>query len=266
MALPNLINYQEPLLMLPPETNNTLVACVPTGSGSFGPSSIIQVDLGSRGFLDPASLSIRYKITYTTVVNAGGLGVVATPVYTPIARLETLVNSTSVEQINNYNVVANLLTNLRLGVSEKYGQQSALGYETSTSAGSASVPSLEALDGYVTSTATTATTIDRWYSAPLHGLLAGCEKLIPLFLLNNIRLQFSLDTVSNIQSALVAQSAAITNFSISNFEVVYNCVDMGSAVEREVIALNPKIRIKSNSFFTGVQQVASASSGTLISG
>jgi hypothetical protein len=46
MAIPNLINYQEPLLMLPPETSNTLVACVPTGSGTFAPSSIIQVDLG----------------------------------------------------------------------------------------------------------------------------------------------------------------------------------------------------------------------------
>ena len=263
MALPNLVNYQEPLLMLPEETNNQLVACVPTGSGSFGPSSNIQIDLGSRGFLDPASLSIRYKMTYTTAANAGGLGVCATPVYTPIARLETLVNSISVEQINNYNVVANLLTNLRLGVSEKYGCQTSLGYEISTSAGVSAVPSIEQLDGYFTTTATTATTITRFYSAPLHGLLAGCEKLIPLFLLNNIRLQFSLDTVSNIQSALAAQSPAITDFSISNFEVVYNCIDMGPAVEREVIAMNPKIRIKSNSFFTGVQSVASGFSGTL---
>ena len=74
MALPNLINYQEPLLMLPLETNNNLIACVPTGSGTFGPSSIIQVDLGSRGFLDPASLSIRYKMTYTTAVYCGAWG------------------------------------------------------------------------------------------------------------------------------------------------------------------------------------------------
>ena len=63
MALPNLVNYQEPLVMLPENTTNNLVSCVPTGSGTFGPSSIIQVDLGSRGFLDPSSLSIRYKIT-----------------------------------------------------------------------------------------------------------------------------------------------------------------------------------------------------------
>jgi hypothetical protein len=262
-ALPNLINYQEPLLMMPPNTTNRLVACVPTGSGSFGPSSQIQLDLGNSGFLDPASLCFRYKITYTTQVLAGGLGVPATPAYVPLQRFETLVNSTSVEQINNYNVVANMLTNLRLSVSEKYGQQAGLGYEVIALPSTPAVPSLEQLDGFTSTNATTATTVTRYYSAPLHGLLSGSEKLIPLFLLNNIRLIFSLDTVANIQSALAAQATAITDFSISNFEVVYNCIDFGREVEQEIIMMNPKIRLKSQSFFTGMQQLASGTSGTI---
>jgi len=261
--LPSLINYNEPLLMLPPNTTNRLVACVPTGSGTFGPSSQIQVDLGNSGFLDPASLCFRYKISYTTVVNAGGLAVPATPAYVPLQRLETLVNSTSVEQINNYNVVANMLTNLRLSVADKYGQGSGIGIEVVTLPSTAVVPSLEQLDGFTSTNTTAVGTVERYYSAPLHGLLSSSEKLIPLFLLNNIRLIFSLDTVANIQSALAAQSGAITNFSISNFEVVYNCVDFGREVESEIIMTNPKLRIKSQSFFTGMQQLASATSGTV---
>jgi len=264
MALPNLVNYQEPLAMLPENSSNNLITCVPTGSGSFGPSSNIQVDLGSRGFLDPASLSIRYKITYTTAAVAGGrLGIVGTPAYTPFSRLETLINSTSVEQINNYGVVANLLTNLRLSVSDKYGQQYSLGFETVSWPGPApAVPSLEQLDGLVGTTDAVAGTFDRYYSVPLHGLLSSSEKLIPLFLMNNIRLQFTTDTLANIQTAIATNAGVLTGFSISNFEVVYNCVDMGAEVEREIIAMNPKIRIKSQSYFTGNQQIPNATSGT----
>ena len=68
-ALPSAINYQEGLAVLPENTQNFNVACVPVSGGAIGPSSQIQVDLGNRGFLDPASLLIRYKIVYS-IANA----------------------------------------------------------------------------------------------------------------------------------------------------------------------------------------------------
>ena len=254
-ALPSLINYQEGLAVLPENTQNFNVSCVPVSGGAIGPSSQIQVDLGNRGFLDPASLLIRYKITYS-VASATASYVVGTPVYTPFLRLETLVNSNTVESINNYNTGANMLTNLQLGISEKYGQQVAYGYENTVDP-----VIMENLDG-ATMTGTAAGTITRWYSAPLYGLLAGSEKLIPLFLLNNIRLQFTLDTLANIQSNITAY-VKVTDFVISNFEVCYNMVDFGHDVEREIIAMNPKIRIKSQSYSTGSQPVASTTSGSV---
>ena len=255
-ALPSAINYQEGLAVLPENTQNFNVACVPVSGGAIGPSSQIQVDLGNRGFLDPASLLIRYKIVYSVANTVTGY-IVGTPVYTPFLRLETLVNSNTVESINNYNTVANMLTNIQLGVSDKYGQQSAYGYENTAAA----PYSMENLDGGVILSA--GTTITRWYSAPLLGLLAGSEKLIPLFLLNNIRLQFTLDTLANIQSNTTAQQAKITDFVISNFEVCYNMVDFGHDVEREIIAMNPKIRIKSQSYSTGSQPVGDAQTGSI---
>jgi hypothetical protein len=148
-----------------------------------------------------------------------------------------------------------MLTNLQLGVSDKYGQASAYGYENYNSN-----ISIENLDGAVID-GTTAGTYTRFYSAPLNGLLAGSEKLIPLFLLNNIRLQFTLDTLANIQTNITA-NAKITDFKISNFEVCYNMIDFGNDVEREIIAMNPKVRIKSQSYSTGTQSVA-ITSGSL---
>ena len=254
-ALPSAINYQEGLAVLPENTQNFNISCVPVSGGSFGPSSQIQVDLGNRGFLDPASLLIRYKIQYTSTAAATGTQIVGTPVYTPFLRFETLVNSNTVETINNYNTVSHMLTNLQLGVSDKYGQASAYGYENKDSS-----ISIENLDGAVID-GTTAGTYTRFYSAPLNGLLSGSEKLIPLFLLNNIRLQFTLDTLANIQTNITA-NAKITNFSITNFEVCYNMIDFGNDVEREIIAMNPKVRIKSQSYSTGTQSVA-ITSGSL---
>ena len=55
-GLPTLVNYQEPLVVLPPETPNFEYTAVPVNGSSFSASSQILVDLGNRGFLDPASL------------------------------------------------------------------------------------------------------------------------------------------------------------------------------------------------------------------
>lgn len=252
-ALPSLVDYREPMVVLPEDTQNFSVSCVPTGSGSFGPSTQIQVDLGNRGFLDPASLLIRYKIKLDKAA-AGNVQIVGTPAYTPFLRLDTIINSQNVESINNYNAVANMITNLQMSVADKYGQQTALGYE------SANPVVLEGLDGALVAVPA-ALTVDRFYSAPLHCLLSGTDKLIPLFLLNGIRLQFTLDTLANVQTAVNA-NALLTGYTITNFEVVYNCVDFGGAVEREVIAMNPKLRIKTHSYASGNQTLTTASSGT----
>ena len=252
-ALPSLVDYREPMVVLPEETQNFSVACVPTGSGTFGPSTQIQVDLGSRGFLDPASLLIRYKVTYTKLA-ASALQIVGTPGHVFFNRVDTIINSQNVESISNYNTVANMLTNLNLSVADKYGQQTALGYE------SANPVVLEALDG-ATIAAGAVTSIERFYAVPLYNLLSGSDKLIPLFLLNGIRLQFTTESLANVQTG-VAANALLTNYAITNFEVVYNCVDMGGNVEREIIAMNPKLRIKTQSYASGNQTVSTATTGT----
>ena len=252
--LPNAVNYSEPLAVLPPDAQNFLNAVSPSNAGPYGPSSIIQVDLGSRGFLDPASLMIRYKWTSTSAATTQAK-LVGTPAYTPFLRLETFVNSQSLESINNYNSVANMLTNLQLSVADKLGQQAALGYVDPIT----TPVSNEALDGRLCSVAGET----NWFSAPLHCSLSYAEKLIPLFAMGGVRLQFTLDTLANMCSNLSGDAAAtLTGFSISNFEVVYNCIDLGAAAQAEVIRMNPKIKIKSQSFSTSISPLASGATGS----
>ena len=257
--LPNAVNYSEPLAVLPPDAQNFSVACVPSNGSSFGASSIIQVDLGSRGFLDPASLMIRFKYRADTALTTIGK-IVGTFPYTPFLRLETFVNSQSIESINNYNTVANMLTNLQLNVADKYGQQASFLSGDPT----AYPTTLEQFDGHLCQASVAGVGESGFLSAPLHCSLSYAEKLIPLFLLGGIRLQFTMDTLANMCSNLGTDLAAtLTGFTITNFEVVYNCVDLGASAQAEVVRMNPKIKIKTQSFSTSVSPVASGTSGAV---
>ena len=252
-ALPQSVNYQEPLVVLPENTTNFEYTCVPVNGSTFAPSSQILIDLGNRGFLDPASLYFRYKITYTGTA-AQAPTICGVPAYQPILRLDTFANSQNIETINNYNSVAALSVNMQLNVADKMGQQFNLGYTDSTLGN-------ENTDG-ASFTVPAGGTIDFYYSAPLIGLLGNSEKLIPLFLLNNIRVALTLDSVANVATNITAGDK-ITNFSITNFELCYNCIDMGMEVQNEIIRMNPKLRIKSSTWATSLApQIASGSSGS----
>ena len=255
-ALPNQVNYSEPLLMLPENTTNFLVAALPTNGSTFGPGSIAQVDLTTnRGFLDPASLSFRYKVT-TTSASTTQTKIVGTPAYSFINKYVCYANSQTIETISNYNTVANMLVNLQMSVADKVGQQYSLGYLDITT----TPVTNEALDGRLC----IATTDTFSLSAPLYSLLGNSEKLIPLFLLQNMRLEFTFESLANLSSNLSGDSGSImTGYTISNFEVVYNVIDFGQEVQRQIIAESPKIRIKSSSYNTSIAPIASGTSGNI---
>lgn len=252
MSLPASVNYDEPMFSLP-EGSSFEFSATPVNGSVFGPSSQIIVDLGNVAFLDPKSLFFRYSITYTAGGATPNPKTVGTPAYTPFSRLDTLVNSQTIETINLYGVVSNLLTNIQLSISDKMGNP-ALGFEDTLNN-----QNTDGLD----MTVTAGSSVTKYMSAPLHGVLANCDKLVPLFLLNQTRLVFTLDSVANVASNITAQQTALANFSISNFEVCYNCVQLGSAVERQIM-MSPKLRLKSTSYATSTSpQIPQGTSGSL---
>jgi hypothetical protein len=149
-----------------------------------------------------------------------------------------------------------MLVNLQLSVADKLGQQYSLGYLNTTT----TPVDNEALDGRLC----TATTDSFYLSAPLYSLLGNSEKLIPLFLLQNMRLEFTFESLANVSSNLTSDSGSImTGYSISNFEVVYNVIDFGQEIQRQILSENPKIRIKSCSYNTSIAPIASGTSGNI---
>ena len=104
--LPKSVDYNTPLATLPDGTVNYLVSNTPINNNSFVPGGTIIVDLNNvPAFIDPASLSFRYKYTAVTSsigsVAGSNVGIVGCPAYTPFLRVDILANSAVVESINN---------------------------------------------------------------------------------------------------------------------------------------------------------------------
>lgn len=284
-ALPKMCDYSEKTPSLPSGTENINVTCYPVNGASFSPSQQIIVDLNNVGYLDPASISIRYKLSLG-IGGADGVNttksIVGCPVYAPFLRLDTLFNSNVVESINNYNVVCTALSNLQYGVSEKMGMSSALGYMEQSFVGGATLGNVtdystinENVDGLTVQTVAAMTapaTVNYYLSAPLPSLLLNAEKLVPLNG-TNIRLQFTLDSLSSISPGVSAVGTNITgttpaggqvpfaSLTITNFEVVYNQIQFPPQIERTMLDM-PKIRIKTSSYATGLQSIPAGIAGT----
>jgi len=265
--LPKSVDYSTPLATLPDSTMNYLVSSTPTNGSLFTPGTTIIVDLNNvPAFLDPASLSFRYKYTAVTAAatatNSGQCGIVGCPAYTPFLRVDVLANSSVIESINNYNSLATMLTNVGLSVSEKLGQASSLGYAGYTGD---TMDNQNDTDGIVlaTYTATVATvSVSNYISAPLIGCsLAYAEKLIPMDSVS-WRIQLTLDSLANIGSQVTGDSA-LSSYTISNFEIVYNQIQFPASVHQQIKMAVPKIRIKTQSFGVGSQSLPAASNGTI---
>ena len=101
-VLPNSINYGEQLPSLSPSTQNFTQVLQPVNGATFGQNQQIYIDIPSRGFIDPQSIYIRYKMNVAVTADvAAGYTVLGCPVYTPFFRVETYINSQQVDSIQD---------------------------------------------------------------------------------------------------------------------------------------------------------------------
>jgi len=264
-SLPKSFNLAETIPSLPEGATSQLVSCRPISGSNFLQQQIIEVDLGNRGFCDPKSISIRYKMLVNT--DASGAAMIGVPVYTPFQRVSTLVGGASLDTVNQYNQVAQVLVNGKFSIADKYGVQSGFGYSNPDPSGNAG--NMQYLDGRAFEASIVDASANSTYtvSAPLLGLLlTNCEKQLPLFAMPQVRLQFTLDSLANmsfIRTGPVGTGyAAFTKIQISNFELVYTMTDMGSSVEKMVYEMGRSLTLKSSGISNTAVSVPSASSGS----
>jgi hypothetical protein len=245
IVLPQSVNYTESLPGLPEQCIQIPVGASPINGQTFTAGQQIQFDLLNRGFLVPDSLYISYSYTLTSAANAELIGC---PVYTSFSRLDVQAGSQTIDTISSYNILMNMMSNLTLDIAQKYGQQSGFGYSVSAT------PTIEELDGRLCGAAETGS-----FAGPLMCILSNSEKLLPLFAMPQMRIVLTVESLANMFTTTVVP----TGWTLSNVELRYKVVDMGSEVENMVRAMGDKIYIKSQSFSCSSTTLAAATASSV---
>jgi len=247
--LPRELQYVPTLPSLGENVTNTTVVIAPSNGSSFSESSIIQFDLPQRGFLDPNSLYLRYRITQTS---AAGAEIRGTPCYTPFVNLQTIFGSSIVENIQNYGQLQNMLVQLTHNGSQKSGLASAYGLGDYAVVTATTLLGANINGRICTSNETISV------ACPLRCVLSEAEKLVPLAMMSGVRIQLTVDSIVNIFSTVIPSA-----FALTNMELVYDQIDFGAGVEAMVRSMGEKIYVKSASYSCSNNTLASGSSGTL---
>lgn len=258
MVLPKEINYATPA-SLPEGTSSMEIAIAPSNGNTFGGSGqtgshLIQFDLPQAHYLDPSSLYLRYRMTHygaSTAVHT----IKKIPAYTFLQRMEILMGSQVVENINDYNVWCCLFSDLQLDIAGRYGLSSSFGL-----AGE----SIDALDS-VTHTIPVGGSINQNYAIPLPCLLSAAERLVPLGMMPAVRVQINTETVANaftvgVNNATDGTTTTVlpTGIQFSNLELVYTQISFSGTVDNMIkgtesfFIKSQSIAAMSNNISTGV--------------
>ena len=258
-SLPSSVNYAEVLPSLPENATRYSVTLQPTSGSKYNPSSQIQFQFPNRGYLIPDSIYLRYKLTISNTQTAPAvpIGIPGTPFFSPIQRLELAFGSVTVDSINNYHQVCNMLTNCTMDWSQKYGN--AYNYGFSPGAAFAAAPTTEEMDGYLMSATGGPGSLILSMAGPLPCLLTNVsDKLLPLFAMPTISLVLTIDSLTN----SMVNAGTVTQYELSNVELCFDFIELGSDVDAMVRAMGDKIYIKSQSFSNSSVVVPNGTSGS----
>ena len=137
-----------------------------------------------------------------------------------------------------------MLVNSTMDWAQKYGNAYNYGYSPGpTFTGAATT---EEMDGFILSATGAPTTQVLSMAGPLPCLLTNVvDKLVPLFAMPTISMVLTIDSTAN---SLINAGAAITLYELSNVELCFDFIELGSEVDAMVRGMGDKIYLKSQSF------------------
>ena len=156
---------------------------------------------------------ISYKACAVTP-NLANVAILGTPVYSPFLRIDTIINSQTIESVNQWNQVCQAWVQCNMSVADKAGVQTAYGYLglNDTLLSNFDYRALtQNVDGVNAADDAAGIANNRYFvSAPLTcNILTGCEKMLPACMMPQIWQQLTVDLLSNF-----AVTAGITSFYI----------------------------------------------------
>jgi len=260
--LPKEVEYNRPHASVSPDTTSLNVIVRPSNGQVFQPGGdVITFDLPSRAFMNPASLVLRGIITSTVATAADSNSISgAAPGAAWIQRVETQISGQTVESINAYGQLYNLLVNTKLGFSERMAMQTELMTgDHRTPATSVAVPASNTVNSFLLPTAAGAQSSQ--FAIPLGCLLSNCTNYVPLGMMGGVRISITTDQLANYATMIGATSS----LSFGSLELAFDMVDFGrnfDAVVGSMADSEGNINLKSSSWNVSSQTLGALTGGT----
>ena len=249
VSLPSQLDFSRKPPSLPAGTESKLMCIQPVNGLTFSSNNVIEWQLPSQSglYLDGKTAFIRYKVNYTSTATPGIIRGI--PALTNFSKLDEFVGSQPVNSVYNYHQVANMWYNINTSISDKYGQQYALGIGPDTG-----TPTLAQMESY---TLTSGSGNDLYLSVPLIcSSLMSMDKHFPTGLAGQYRVQLTIAPLSDIA---VTGSTDVTGMTISNPELCIQGIYYGAEMDAMVASMSPKLTIKSFGWANaGIGRIAAA--------
>ena len=232
-ALPKEYNITEPVEPFIKNVVNNLVSVSPKNSQTYTQGQTIEVELPQSQWLNPASLSLNYKLLVNT--NAQQPSLIGVPAYCAFSKVEVLADGVIIDCVNNYNSVCQMVVSGTLDVAQKAGN-AGYGYATNGF--------LTDYDGrlFTANLTDDSAGANVFISAPLiANVISNSTKNLPLFCMPKIIFRFTIGNINDMY-VVAPSSGTFTKYEISQFYLSYESSSLGSEVERLVNKSNIKIK------------------------
>lgn len=247
-VLPNEVNYAKPN-ELPSSTRCLSLVSVPQqGSGSFTSGQQVTLPIVQYGYIVPDSLVVSAVISYSVDGGAGTTGILGScPASSWVQRLDTQINSQTIETINNYNSLYAMLVNAKMDASAKLGLSKPFGLTFPTADDNATTaPAFTNADSCVFATGAGTKTLRG--SFPLGCIYSSASKFLPLSM-GDHRITLTIDSLDNItfsSGAAVRSNLAISQIQL-NYDVIVFSEDVDSLINSQADGAGD-IYLKSQSY------------------
>ena len=266
--LPKEVEYNRPHASVSPETNSINVIVRPANGQTFSAGGdVIQFDLPARSFLSPSSLVLRGVIT-TRSHTAGDKNFLlgACPGSSWIQRVETQVAGQTIESINQYNQLYNMLVNTKMGFSERFALQTefATGGGGADGLGNNNPTTTAGIFSYALGTQAADSKVG--FAIPLGCMLSNCTNFVPLGMMGAVRVSITTDQLANFTFQEGGGSGnALTTFSVGSLELAFDMVDFGRSFDSVVGSMadaDGNINLKTSSWNNSSLSIGTLGAGS----
>lgn len=252
-VLPKEVDYSKPAQLPASVRCSSLVAVPQGGRNGYSSGTQIMLPLVQYGYFVPNSAYLTAKISVTGTANPNSLLSVVAQSW--ISRLDTFINSQSVETQNQYGAVSSMLLHSKMSTADKWGLSYPFGIKVVD--GDANNVDSHSKTGVATHVFQIA--------IPLNCIMQNADKMLPLRM-GETRIVLTVNDLANFSIQDDGTPSELTGLVVDEVEYHYDIVEFDAMSDQMILSQTDEagdIYFKSESYGSSSAQINNGTQGFL---